>query len=348
MKSKIFVIITTVLIGFSLSYLYSNIVISHPREKLKEFRKKVYLKGKRARQDFELSKDAYLLKIKSIVKENQPKEIFVNGFQLTPDIYHYIRRRGDIETSYVHLPRQIIREGRNSIKINFLKNRPKDVEIILANYRKQIGNDIYILFSDSVAFPSGNLSFKTTLLAIILIFLVFGVMSYLLSRILYLTINRLFLYQIYSLLPFLAFLSCLWIGGNLSRLYKVVLTPSYFWTFGLVSFFVTEGGLVSRKLLRGHRKKDIEVKTKEPLIINLKAITFVTKIFDWIKTREFSDKCVLLFMALLIMCAFLLVLHLEKIAEQLANVAYFALVMGVVIKFIRLMRGQSLKDRKKR
>jgi len=339
MKSKIFVIIATVLIGFSLSYLYSNIVISHPREKLKEFRKKVYLKGKKARVDFELLEDAYLLKIKSIVKEGQPKEIFVNGFQLTPDIYHYIRRRGDIETSYVHLPRQIIKEGRNSIKINFLKNRPKDVEIILSNYRKQIGNDIYILFSDSAAFPSGNLSFKTILLAIILIFLVFGVMSYLLSRILYLSINRLFLYQVYSLLPFLVFLSCLWIGANLSRLYKVVVTPSYFWTFGLVSFFVTEGGLVLKKLLQGHRKKDIEVKTKEPLIINPKAITFVTKIFDWIKTREFSDKCVLLFMTLLIMCAFLLILHLEPVAEQLANVAYFALVVGVVIKFIKLMRG---------
>ena len=337
MKGKIFVIIATILLGVILSSLYSQVVISHPQGKLKEFRKKVYLKGKKARVDFELLKDAYLLKIKSIVKEGQPKEIFVNGFQLTPNIYHYIKRRGDIETSYVHLPRQIIKEGRNSIKINFLKNRPKDVEIILANYRKQIGNDIYILFSDSAAFPSGKLSFRTILLAIILIFLVFGVMSYLLSRILYLSINRLFLYQVYSLLPFLAFLSCLWMGGNLSRLYKVVLTPPYFWVFGLVSFFVTECGLVLKKLLQGHRKKEL-------LIINPRAVTFVTKIFDWIKAREFSDKCVLLFMALLIMCAFLLVLHLESVAEQLANIAYFALVIGVIIKFIKFIKEKGAEN----
>jgi len=337
MKGKIFVIIATILLGVILSSLYSQVVISHPQGKLKEFRKKVYLKGKKARVDFELLKDAYLLKIKSIVKEGQPKEIFVNGFQLTPNIYHYIKRRGDIETSYVHLPRQIIKEGRNSIKINFLKNRPKDVEIILANYRKQIGNDIYILFSDSAAFPSGKLSFRTILLAIILIFLVFGVMSYLLSRILYLSINRLFLYQVYSLLPFLAFLSCLWMGGNLSRLYKVVLTPPYFWVFGLVSFFVTECDLVLKKLLQGHRKKEL-------LIINPRAVTFVTKIFDWIKAREFSDKCVLLFMALLIMCAFLLVLHLESVAEQLANIAYFALVIGVIIKFIKFIKEKGAEN----
>ena len=34
--------------------LYSQVVISHPQGKLKEFRKKVYLKGKKARVDFEI------------------------------------------------------------------------------------------------------------------------------------------------------------------------------------------------------------------------------------------------------------------------------------------------------
>jgi len=343
MKTKIFIVIGTILAGFILSFLYSQIVVSHPQEKFKEYRKMVYLKSNKVKLDFDLAKDAYLLKIKHIIQENQPKEIFVNGFQISPNIYHYVIRRGVIETSYIHLPKEIMKEGKNSIDISFPKNRPPDVDIILSNYRKEIGKGIYILFSDSTVLPSGSFSFKTTLLAIILIFLVFWLMSYLISRILYLTINRLFLYQAYSLLPLLFFLSCLWMYDKVNQPYKVVLTPSYFWALGLVSFFATDGGLVLKKCLQGYLGKDIEVKLKEPLIINQEVRYFVTKAVNWIKSREFSDKCILLFMTLLMMCAFLLILHLEPVAEQLANLAYLSLVTGVVIKFVKFVKEERQK-----
>ncbi len=48
-------------------------------------------------------------------------------------------------------------------------------------------------------------------------------------------------------------------------------------------------------------------------------------------------------MALLMMCALLLILHLNPVAEQLANVAYFSLVIGVVIKFMKLQREERRK-----
>ena len=49
-------------------------------------------------------------------------------------------------------------------------------------------------------------------------------------------------------------------------------------------------------------------------------------------------------MTLLIIYAFLLILHLEPIAEQLANLAYFALVIGVVIKFVKFVKEERQRE----
>jgi hypothetical protein len=43
------------------------------------------------------------------------------------------------------------------------------------------------------------------------------------------------------------------------------------------------------------------------------------------------------------MCAFLLILGMEWLAEQFANIAYFALVLGVMIKFVKFVREERKK-----
>ena len=123
-------------------------------------------------------------------------------------------------------------------------------------------------------------------------------------------------------------------NNNLNPLYRVVITPSFFWAVGWVSFSVTVAGLVLRKLYQGY-------KIKESLIINPKVKKFIIRIFRWVESRGFSDKCIILFMFLLVMCALSLSLGLEPVAEQLANVAYFLLVIGVVGKFIRFLREEK-------
>jgi len=336
-RISLFIIAGTILIGLSLSYLYSQTVISHPKEKFKEYRKTIYLKGSRERLNLNLPQDSYLLKIKHIIQKNQPKEVFVNGFQVTPDIYHYIRRRGIIETDYIHLSKEIIKEGGNFIDITFSKNRPPDLDIILSNYRRKIGNDIYVLFSDSENLPSSKIPFKALISISIIFFLILGVGIYLLNKIFSLSTNRLFLYQIYSLTPFLIFLFSLWMGSSLNRLYKIVITPTYFWTFGLLSFFITEGGIVLKKLFQGHKRRDASFIKPQTNKLAFGAI-------EWVKQREFSDKCILLFMVLLIMCAFLLILKLEPVAEQLANIAYFALATGIIIKFVKFIKEERQKE----
>ncbi len=47
--------------------------------------------------------------------------------------------------------------------------------------------------------------------------------------------------------------------------------------------------------------------------------------------------------ALLILDAFLLILRLELAAEQLANTAYFSLLVGVGIKFVNLVREKGYR-----
>lgn len=54
-----------------------------------------------------------------------------------------------------------------------------------------------------------------------------------------------------------------------------------------------------------------------------------------------SAPFIIAFMVLLIICAFLLILKAEEAAEQLANIAYFSLVIGVGIEVYQLMKGKT-------
>jgi len=78
-------------------------------------------------------------------------------------------------------------------------------------------------------------------------------------------------------------------------------------------------------------------------LIKLKLPYSVVKFFR----EDFARLFIVMFMILLIFCAFLLIFRKEKIAEGTANVAYFLLVIGVVIEFVLMMRQhkvQKIKD----
>ena len=73
-------------------------------------------------------------------------------------------------------------------------------------------------------------------------------------------------------------------------------------------------------------------------LIKLKLPYSVVKFFR----EDFARLFIVMFMILLIFCAFLLMFRKEKIAEEAANVAYFLLVIGVVIEFILMMKQRKL------
>jgi len=72
-------------------------------------------------------------------------------------------------------------------------------------------------------------------------------------------------------------------------------------------------------------------------LFKLKLPYSVVKFFH----KDFARLFIVMFMILLILCAFLLIFKKEKIAEEAANVAYFLLVIGVVIEFILMMRQRK-------
>lgn len=61
-----------------------------------------------------------------------------------------------------------------------------------------------------------------------------------------------------------------------------------------------------------------------------------------------SAPFIILFMVLLMSCAFLLIFKMDKVAEQVANVAYFSLVIGVGIEVYQLIKtgGQEEDETK--
>lgn len=340
-KQLFFIIITIIPLAIILNFFYSYLVISNPQNKLREITKNIYLKDNKLKKDFDLSKDAYLIKIKHLIRKEQQKEIFVNGFKITTGILK-ISKRGIIETTYIYLPRGIIKEGKNSIEITFSQGSPRDATIILSNYRRNLENNIFILFSDSVYVSRDGVSLKTIILTVVIIFLLVCEIIYFLSnRIFYLSPYRLYLFQIYSTFPFLVFLYSLWAYSILNQLYRVAITPEYFWKFGIISLFIVNGAIIVRKILQTYRliKKNIDyIRNKELLIVNPRVMRFTIKAAIWFRAKKFSDKCILFFMVLIIMCAFLLILNLGLGAEQFAKIAYLTLVISVAIEFMKLLK----------
>ena len=153
MKSKIGYLIIVVIIGVILTYLYSHLVVSKPRERFKQYDKTVYLEGNKVVVDFDLPKDSYLFKLKHMIQENQLKDLIVNKTQVFP---HSMRQRGIIETTYIYLPKKLMRAGKNLIEVSFSKEYSHEVTTNLSNYRKNIEDVIYILFPDSANIPTGK------------------------------------------------------------------------------------------------------------------------------------------------------------------------------------------------
>ena len=57
--------------------------------------------------------------------------------------------------------------------------------------------------------------------------------------------------------------------------------------------------------------------------------------------KDLARIFILGFMILLISCAFLLIFKAEETAEEVANVAYFLLVIGVGMKFVSIVRRKD-------
>ncbi len=229
-KDKFFIVIVIILIAVSLSYLYSQIVIRESENKLEEIKREFYLEENKIRVNYELSKDTYLLKIKHPIQKDQHKEIFFNGVKIDVNIFPFERQHRNFQNTYIYLPKDTVKQGGNTLEINFSHAPLSEVTILIRNYRKQLCEGAYILFSDSAYIPAGKTSSKIALFINVLI-LLSGIMTCLVSRKVLACKNKFLLYyQRYLLLLFFVLLLLSlagWVSSDLG--YRLVVAPNLFW-----------------------------------------------------------------------------------------------------------------------
>jgi len=391
-NEALFLVIATIAIAVSLVFLHNKMVF-YNNDQFVEHREEVALIGGEARINFNLHKDSYLLKTKHLIKDGPAKEVFVNDLKIDPKDYLEVRKRGIINTTYIHLPEKTIEKGDNSIAIYFPQAAPPDIDISLTNYRRSIGDDIYILFKDSRGIPKREFSFLDFIIGIGFISLLFASMVYFLRKFLDEKMLNLFLYQVYSILPFIFLFLALCIASILHKTYSLVFSPRYFWMIGIVIFTITEVTILITKLLKEYFKtykentfvkkkiikppklsvkrasktnykyKILELKEhlkahRENIYLKRKIIakkiessklsarqTKVYKLLDRcinsIIFMQFSDRCVSLSVILLLICSLLYIIHLDIVAKYLANICYYFLLLGIIIKLIK--QGKNIQ-----
>ncbi len=317
MKQKIKYIIFAGLLGLFIGFLYNHITI--PDSSKREF--SYYKHSVRVRNSNYvemafpiLYKETYSLKISS--PEDKKKKIVVNNSILIPWKTKFYRKKHSKPVDYILIPSEKLNIGKNCLKIYFSSNISTWVTMRLKNYRGNSGNRIFVLFKDSHILPLK----RNPITCMYSVLIILSIFLFLLWR----AGEHIYSKFVVSLLPAnILFLLAYIIPKTFDM--RLFVTSGYFWTLQAISsalicsvFFYSYNKKIINKIVRLHLRR-IEV------------------FCQWL--ISFSDKCIVLFIFLFIVCALLLIAHLEIAAERVANVAYFALCLGVVIKFVQLVKS---------
>lgn len=358
-----------------ITYLYQSTTIPNAKELFKSSTDELKINSPVTTFKLDLHQDSYLLRTKHVIQKDGSKETRFNGKPLNAYIYAYKKKKGIIETDYFYLPQEIVKEGRNIIEIYFSKNQPKDIDIIVTNYRKKIGDGIFVLFRDSSYTTAGTKHpLEGFYLPIFLFIILFAAVVLLLGKIFSFSVDRFFLIQAYSLVPLFLVLLILEIISHLGNFYKIIISHGYFWRLALVSFILTEICIFLAGIFKRHNSKTKSTTNSKELSREIERITekyksslryinmskvksvrnfigfcikvrflfgksiFLVKTFILFNT---ANRLIIFAIVLLVACALLLILNLDMIAEQVGNVAYFVLVAGITIKLVRFIKSKG-------
>lgn len=357
-RDKVICFVTTLIVSFVLIFLYGQTVLTDSLGKFNETFNHVQPKDNVGNLTLSLTKDAYLLRIKHIVSGNQPKVFLVNGITFEPNIGYKIRIRGNMETSSMYIPRNYINDGINFFEIRFFNTAPKNVTIWLSNYRRILHNNLFVLFKDSTYLPIKRIPFKAVVFIMSTICILLLVLPYFLTKILSIELFLLFRLQLLSVLPFIVFVTFLWLFSNINGTYKIFISSFYFLVYGLLSFFISEIAIlfiiiwnrlssVISLSVRLHNVARVKVFKKDYLnklsdevfLIILKLVLLNEKVIKRVKVMSFSDKCIFFFILLLVIISFFLFHGFELFAMQLANFATIFLILGIVIESFKLLKS---------
>jgi len=320
-------VLVIIIFGFIFSFFYNVLVIENFKDfqiKLKEVKDVRFNLPK---------KDAYLLKLWGY---EPPQKIYFND---EPVIRFYFRERGELKEFYINLSPEIVNEGVNRLKIV----GPTAYSVKIKNYLGCLeSRGAFILFANSRyfkrVFPLGKLIFLTIFISLILAG-IWWLFSLFLQKFFNIVLNRFFFRYWSSYFPCFFFFLVTFLFSFTS--YRIVLPANSFMGMSifLVGIFKFPTILISlwKERKRQPKIEGLEIQRFEPPGYRLMA-----KAFTYIK-QEPANGFIIAFMVLLMLCAFLLIFKLDPIAEQLANLAYFALVVEVGIKLFKLVKEERVK-----
>ncbi len=343
MKKRIYLILIFILILLS-GYLYHGLVYDF-KDDLYQEERMITIEGKETILEYNIPfKEVLFLKLK-IPPTSVLEKVKFNSDLLKVEEKDF----KSTKTYYFYIPKQIIHGNTNQLKLVFSKIPKVDIDVRLYNYRKKFSDNFVVLLSNHHIFKA-NKSYNGAVFAAILLIGFCFLSRYVSGQVFTFGASRIYKY-IFIILFLIGIILGIMRFIPLQLGFRIAITEGYFFTVAVVWGGIGVISIVVKSIVVFAAKgktcivfvgRTINKVNKEDLTKILSPLWYkrFIKYFHWLSVRDFSDKCVLLFMVLLIICAFFLILQLEPVAEQLANIAYFALVIGVVIKFVKMVREE--------
>ncbi|MCM8795358.1 MAG: hypothetical protein NC928_01510, partial [Candidatus Omnitrophica bacterium] len=287
-------------------------------------------------------KSDFVLKLKYDYKNTDGEVVFLNGNKLE---LRASKRAKDIVTRYYFAPYEIGQEGNNLLKIEFFPQAPPNIDLRWRNYLGATEDkNIVVCLRHSLIIKNkkeyGLLFFLNIIFFIFSFFLWQGSLKIAIDWV-KLKASQAYFNNLVIFIPLSSFYLLIALTSRLN-FFRIAVSPTYLFIFLFFAVFLAEVFLLFLSLAILFKREEKNVQRESEILENLPPVLKWSLL--WIKTRAFSDKCILFFMLLLVLCAFLLILEMKKIAEHLANIAYLVLVLGVGIKFVKMIKEERKKS----
>jgi hypothetical protein len=268
-----------------------------------------------------------------------PREIKFNQKKTTP---FYARRRGELYESYITLTPTLVAKGTNKLSI---VGPPFFYSVRIRNYLGKLGaNGLFIVFNSSTFLKNYKWSIKRLSLSgiffLFLLLMVWLLFSILAKRYFGFSLRIISLYYFLSYAPcFLSFFVAYFIL-EVSP-YRLIISPEFFTKLSILLIVPIQWAVLFYKITKEIRisfqKNTSKLKDKAGVELNSMAKVMIN-FFTWLENSTYAERLILIFIVLLMLAAFLLILNLEVIAEQMANLAYLLLVIGLIMKVLELLK----------
>lgn len=324
-------------LAFSLIFaiLFFFIAVPNLNNRSVELRRMFPVNSQNFSHIFKFSKENNsILKIKYEFKNTDSEIVSLNNRNLELKISEIGKH---IRTRYYYIPQKIVKKGDNVLNIKFYPEPPPNVDITIRNFITQIAEGSAILSFRNEAFISKEIpkTFFISLICFFGIFCIWQFFSYLGIYIFRLSLTQSIFSNIISFLPILIiYLLC--DLAYIKSSFFLLATPFYLFVllFLTVAMFNISVNLIyvllETKKIRGKRN-----------YVALQELSWFPRWIIRFKSRSFSDKCILIFIFLIALCACFVFLGLERIAEKIANIAYILSIIAIIIKFVKFLKKET-------